>query len=252
MIPSSNPEVKPPANWCVASSSPYHVSAADAAEKSGVRPARAEVVGFNGDRAYLMPTGDVHGLASGARVIPRPTPVVPLKLGAVLHPWRRGEDRTLHLPVGDGLLGRVDPAARPAVQDLVYGSLRAYGCGDFYLARLLTKPLYVDEVRALLLVAMGYDTLSMNATSLARVKAALRRFSRAEADELLATVLLLDDVFAELDTARRRALAGVAATAEQVLVTAAVGEDIPPDWDARRIGITLQDDESGRISVVNP
>jgi flagellum-specific ATP synthase len=67
----------------------------------------AEVVGFNGDRAYLMPTGDVHGLASGARVILRPVPVVPLKLGAAAHPWRRGEDRTLHLPVGDGLLGRV-------------------------------------------------------------------------------------------------------------------------------------------------
>jgi flagellum-specific ATP synthase len=28
----------------------------------------AEVVGFNGDRAFLMPTGEVHGLASGARV----------------------------------------------------------------------------------------------------------------------------------------------------------------------------------------
>jgi flagellum-specific ATP synthase len=70
-------------------------------------PVLAEVVGFNGDRAYLMPTGDVHGLASGARVIPRPTPVVPMKLGAAKHPWRRGEDRTLHLPVGDGLLGRV-------------------------------------------------------------------------------------------------------------------------------------------------
>ncbi len=73
----------------------------------GASPVTAEVVGFNGDRAYLMPTGDVHGLASGARVIPRPTPVVPLKLGATRHPWRRGEDRTLHLPVGDGLLGRV-------------------------------------------------------------------------------------------------------------------------------------------------
>lgn len=73
----------------------------------GSTPVTAEVVGFNGDRAYLMPTGDVHGLASGARVIPRPTPVVPLKLGAMRHPWRRGEDRTLHLPVGDGLLGRV-------------------------------------------------------------------------------------------------------------------------------------------------
>jgi len=73
----------------------------------GQPPVPAEVVGFNGDRAYLMPTGDVHGLASGARVVPKPTPVVPMKLGAVAHPWRRGEDRTLHLPVGDGLLGRV-------------------------------------------------------------------------------------------------------------------------------------------------
>ncbi len=73
----------------------------------GQAPVLAEVVGFSGDRAYLMPTGDVHGLASGARVIPRPTPVVPMRLGAAHHPWRRGEDRTLHLPVGDGLLGRV-------------------------------------------------------------------------------------------------------------------------------------------------
>lgn len=56
--------------------------------------------------------------------------------------------------LADGLLSRVDPIARPAVQDLVYGSLRAYGRGDFYLARLLEKPLYVDEIRALLLVAL--------------------------------------------------------------------------------------------------
>ena len=63
-------------------------------------------------------------------------------------------------------------------------------------------------------------------------------------------VLLLDDVFAELDTARRRALAGVAASAEQVLVTAAVADDIPGDWDARRIEISMRDDDSGRVSVV--
>ena len=61
---------------------------------------------------------------------------------------------------------------------------------------------------------------------------------RLAAYELLRTeggdpVLLLDDVFAELDSARRQALANVAASAEQVLVTAAVHEDIPPDWDAR-------------------
>ncbi|HWH82021.1 MAG TPA: flagellar protein export ATPase FliI [Burkholderiaceae bacterium] len=73
----------------------------------GQAPVIAEVVGFSGDRAYLMPTGDVAGLASGARVVPRPSPVVPMQLGAATHPWRRNEDRTLHLPVGDGLLGRV-------------------------------------------------------------------------------------------------------------------------------------------------
>jgi DNA replication and repair protein RecF len=63
-------------------------------------------------------------------------------------------------------------------------------------------------------------------------------------------VLLLDDVFAELDTARRQALANVAASAEQVLVTAAVHEDIPGDWDACRIEITMRDDDTGRISEV--
>jgi DNA replication and repair protein RecF len=63
-------------------------------------------------------------------------------------------------------------------------------------------------------------------------------------------VLLLDDVFAELDTARRRALATVAESAEQVLVTAAVEEDVPAEWDLRRVRIDLQDSDNGRISVV--
>lgn len=40
-------------------------------------------------------------------------------------------------------------------------------------------------------------------------------------------VLILDDVFAELDAERRRRLAGITAGYEQVLVTAAVEEDIP-------------------------
>ncbi|MFN3886765.1 MAG: flagellar protein export ATPase FliI [Aquabacterium sp.] len=70
-------------------------------------PVLAEVVGFAGDRAYLMPTAEVHGLASGARVVPRTIPVNPPVLGRPNHPWRRSEDRTRHLPVGSGLLGRV-------------------------------------------------------------------------------------------------------------------------------------------------
>lgn len=42
-----------------------------------------------------------------------------------------------------------------------------------------------------------------------------------------APILVLDDVFAELDAGRRSRLAAVVASAEQVLVTAAVEEDLP-------------------------
>jgi len=42
----------------------------DVLTTDGARVA-AEVVGFAGDRLYLMPTGDIHGLKPNARVIPR-------------------------------------------------------------------------------------------------------------------------------------------------------------------------------------
>src|ERR1700741_2855380 len=42
----------------------------DVLASDGTRVA-AEVVGFSGDRLYLMPTGDIHGLKPNARVIPR-------------------------------------------------------------------------------------------------------------------------------------------------------------------------------------
>ncbi len=48
-----------------------------------------------------------------------------------------------------------------------------------------------------------------------------------EVDETGDPVLLLDDVFAELDEARRSRLAELVADAEQVLVTAAVLDDVP-------------------------
>jgi flagellum-specific ATP synthase len=54
----------------------------------------AEVVGFAGERLFLMPTGDIHGLKPDARVLPRP------RAGTV--------------PVGPELLGRiVDGACQP-------------------------------------------------------------------------------------------------------------------------------------------
>jgi DNA replication and repair protein RecF len=50
---------------------------------------------------------------------------------------------------------------------------------------------------------------------------------RADAASDAAPVLVLDDVFAELDTSRREQLALVAAKAEQSIVTAAVLSDVP-------------------------
>jgi 16S rRNA (cytosine967-C5)-methyltransferase len=43
---------------------------------------------------------------------------------------------------------------RAAVQDLAYATLRDYGRGDFYLGRLLVRPLDAPLVRALLLIAL--------------------------------------------------------------------------------------------------
>jgi DNA replication and repair protein RecF len=47
-------------------------------------------------------------------------------------------------------------------------------------------------------------------------------------------VLILDDVFAELDTQRRSRLAGLVAGAEQVLITAAVPDDVPSELAGAR------------------
>lgn len=50
-------------------------------------------------------------------------------------------------------------------------------------------------------------------------------------------VLILDDVFAELDEGRRERLADAVGGFEQVLITAAVGADVPERLAATRIGI---------------
>lgn len=50
-------------------------------------------------------------------------------------------------------------------------------------------------------------------------------------------VLILDDVFAELDSARRERLAAVAGKAEQALVTAAVAQDVPAELQGARFDV---------------
>ena len=49
----------------------------------------AEVVGFSGDRLYLMPTGDIHGLKPNARVVPRTGAETVARGSAVAGPHHR-------------------------------------------------------------------------------------------------------------------------------------------------------------------
>jgi flagellum-specific ATP synthase len=80
---------------------------------NGVR-IEAEVVGFQDDRLFLMPQGDVEGVVPGSRVYPVEVPQTLPPPGSVNHPRRRPSDRGRHLPVGNELLGRVlDGAGRP-------------------------------------------------------------------------------------------------------------------------------------------
>jgi flagellum-specific ATP synthase len=76
----------------------------------------AEVVGFSGERLFLMPENNVYGLIPGARVMPVEAAHV-LTLGGKRKPMRRTADHAKHLPVGDMLLGRVlDGAGKPLDQ----------------------------------------------------------------------------------------------------------------------------------------
>lgn len=69
----------------------------------------AEVVGFDGDRLFLMPQSDLSGVLPGAPVLPAEA-----ESSSPRHPHRRTSDRSRHLPVGYELLGRVvDANGRP-------------------------------------------------------------------------------------------------------------------------------------------
>ncbi|MFZ6732534.1 flagellar protein export ATPase FliI [Undibacterium sp. Ji42W] len=70
----------------------------------------AEVVGFDGDRLFLMPHSDLDGVTPGSPVFP----AEPEAHEIANHPRRRPSDRSRHLPVGYELLGRVlDGNGRP-------------------------------------------------------------------------------------------------------------------------------------------
>ena len=83
----------------------------------GGSPIEAEVVGFNGERLFLMPSEDVYGLSPGAKIVALEAPTTAPQVGQPRAARRRAIDRGKLLPVGDALLGRIlDGAGRPLDQ----------------------------------------------------------------------------------------------------------------------------------------
>jgi DNA replication and repair protein RecF len=74
------------------------------------------------------------------------------------------------------------------------------------------------------LPARGYASHGESWSFALALRLASYELLRSDGDD---PVLILDDVFAELDTGRRNRLAELVAQAEQVLITAAVPEDVP-------------------------
>ena len=80
------------------------------------------------------------------------------------------------------------------------------------------------ELRIGGLPARGYASQGESWSMALALRLSAYQLLRGDGDE---PVLILDDVFAELDAGRRERLAGLVGGAEQVLVTAAVPEDVP-------------------------
>jgi DNA replication and repair protein RecF len=87
------------------------------------------------------------------------------------------------------------------------------------------------------LPAKGYASHGESWSFALALKLAAYDLLRAETDAGGEPVLVLDDVFAELDGHRRERLAGMVAGAEQVLVTAAVPEDVPEALAGARVDV---------------
>lgn len=110
--------------------------------------------------------------------------------------------------------------------DLLLGSLEEVRSSEIERGVGLVGP-HRDEIVLSLgeLPAKGYASHGESWSFALGLKLAAYRLLRNDLDD--DPVLILDDVFAELDSGRRERLAGMIGDCEQVLITAAVPADVP-------------------------
>jgi DNA replication and repair protein RecF len=142
----------------------------------------------------------------------------------------------------DGEAPSAGEATESRISDLFRQSLAARRTAELDRGLTLVGPHRDDLVlRVRGLPVKGYASHGESWSVALALRLASAELLRAES-RLGDPVLILDDVFAELDTDRRARLALLAGDYEQVVVTAAVEEDVPAALRARIVRV-----EAGKI-----
>jgi DNA replication and repair protein RecF len=126
---------------------------------------------------------------------------------------------------------------RPALQEALLARLQERRTAEIERGVTLVGPHRDDLTLALGdLPAKGYASHGESWSFALALRLAAYDLLRSDGIE---PVLVLDDVFAELDAGRRDRLAALVADAGQLLVTCAVPEDVPPSLRGARFDVTL-------------
>ncbi|GAA1790453.1 DNA replication/repair protein RecF [Luedemannella flava] len=121
---------------------------------------------------------------------------------------------------------------RDEIEQALLGALQAARAAEIERGVTLVGP-HRDDLALTLgeLPVKGYASHGESWSYALGMRLAAFELLRADRIE---PVLVLDDVFAELDAGRRERLAALVANADQVLVTCAVPEDVPPSLAGAR------------------
>jgi DNA replication and repair protein RecF len=136
---------------------------------------------------------------------------------------------------GEGATDAQGPSERGVLTDLLTNAMVERRVEEIQRGVSLVGPHRDDITLSLgMLPAKGYASHGESWSFALALR--LGSFHLLQADGV-EPVLVLDDVFAELDSVRRERLASGVRTAEQVLVTAAVGADVPELLAGRRFRV---------------
>ncbi|BAL85224.1 putative DNA recombination and repair protein [Actinoplanes missouriensis 431] len=134
-------------------------------------------------------------------------------------------------------LGESLTADRPALQEALLASLEERRTAEIERGTTLVGP-HRDDLSLNLgdLPAKGYASHGESWSFALALRLAAYDLLRSDGIE---PVLVLDDVFAELDSGRRERLAALVSDAAQLLVTCAVAEDVPASLRGARYDVTI-------------